>query len=51
MLVMGTKNVEWGSKTAKACLNAALVGHAGAAGAPTLLENDESGCVAWTNAL
>lgn len=51
MLVMGTKNIEWGSKTAKSCLNGALVGHAGAAGAPTLLENDESGCVAWTNAL
>merc|ERR1712117_97104 len=51
MLVMGTKNVEWGSKSAKACLNGVLVGHAGAAGSPTLLENDESGCVAWTNAL
>merc|ERR1712226_534464 len=51
MLVMGTKSVEWGNKNAKACLNGALVGHAGATGSPTLLENDESGCVAWTNAL
>merc|ERR1712003_332090 len=51
MLVMGTESVDFGSKSAKACLNAALVGHAGSAGSPTLLENDESGCVAWTNGL
>jgi len=51
MLVMGTKSIEWGSKSAKACLNGVLVGHAGAAGSPELLTNDESGCVAWTNAL
>merc|ERR1719192_656073 len=50
MLVMGTKNVEWGNKNAKACLTGVDVGHAGAASAPTLLETDESGCVAWTNA-
>jgi len=51
MLVMGTKSVEWGNKNAKACLNGVLVGHAGAAGSPELLADDNSGCVAWTNSV
>ena len=51
MLVVGINSVAFGNKKVSTCLNAVQVGHAGAAGSPTLLTEDRSGCVAWTNTI
>ena len=49
MIVYGTAGIEW-KTTLKTCLtNGVVVGHAGAASAPVLLEDNQAGCVAWTN--
>ena len=51
MLVVGINSVAFGNKKVSTCLNSVQVGHAGAAGSPTLLTEDRSGCVAWTNTI
>lgn len=49
MLVVGINTVAFGNKKISTCLNSVQVGHAGVAGSPSLLTEDQSGCVAWTN--
>ena len=49
MIVYGTSGIEWKTDLKTCLTNGVVVGHAGSAGTPVLLEDNSAGCVAWTN--
>ena len=49
MIVFGTAGIEWKTDLKTCLTKGVVVGHAGAASAPALLEDNQAGCVAWTN--